>query len=318
MSDPMPTRQNRKKEGGFRLGHFLSYIFLRSILLPFSFLPYRACIFLGSALILLFYPFARRHRKIAYKNLSHAFPELGPNELRSLVFRHFRFLGVILGCFFYEQRKPRVWTEKYISYDKASELLEKELHEKSTGVVIVSGHIGNWESMAIYMPLRLPKVGTLFKPARNQYVGNWVDSRRKNAGTVATIPIDRPTEALRKLKGGYWLAFFADQNAGKSGIFVPFLNRPASTHQGPAVMAYTAKVPLVFYTTIYKGRGKFEVSCEDLGVPYLLAGETKEDMILRTTKLWTEVLEEKIKKNPEQYFWVHRRWKTQPTDLFLK
>ncbi|EPG75160.1 lipid A biosynthesis (KDO)2-(lauroyl)-lipid IVA acyltransferase [Leptospira fainei serovar Hurstbridge str. BUT 6] len=295
--------------------HFVSYLIMRSVLFPFSFLPYRVCIVLGSGLMLLLYPIAYKHRKIAYQNISHAFPELTHKEILSLVRKHFRFLGVILGCFFYEQRNPKVWYENYISYDKESEKIEKAISATGSGVVIVSGHIGNWESMAVYMPLRLSKVGTLYKPARNPYVSNWVDKRRRNAGTVATIPIDRPTEVLRKLKEGYWLAFFADQNAGDNGIFIRFLNRPASTHQGPAVMAYMAKVPLVFYTTEYKGKGKFEISCEDLGIPERLPEETKEDMIKRTTEIWTKVLETKIRKSPEQYFWVHRRWKTQPKPL---
>ncbi|EQA38318.1 lipid A biosynthesis (KDO)2-(lauroyl)-lipid IVA acyltransferase [Leptospira inadai serovar Lyme str. 10] len=315
MSEILQLANGSKAGTVSQFKHFVSYLIMRSVLFPFSFLPYRACIFFGSGLTLLLYPLAQKHRKIAYQNISHAFPELTHKEKLSLVRKHFRFLGVILGCFFYEQRNPKAWYETYISYDKESEKTEKEISATGSGVVIVSGHIGNWESMAVYMPLRLPKVGTLYKPARNPYVSNWVDKRRQNYGTVITIPIDRPTEVLRKLKEGYWLAFFADQNAGDTGIFIPFLNRPASTHQGPAVMSYLAKVPLVFYTTEYKGKGKFEITCENLGIPERLPKETKEDMIRRTTEIWTKVLESKIRKSPEQYFWVHRRWKTQPKRL---
>jgi KDO2-lipid IV(A) lauroyltransferase len=113
-------------------------------------------------------------------------------------------------------------------------------------------------------------------------------------------------------KGGV-IATLADQDAGQRGLFVDFFHRPASTHKAIALLSLEHRVPIIVTGTPRVGKGlQYQVEVEDLILPEEYDGQP--DAVRSMTQRFTSALERLIRRHPEQYFWLHRRWKHQPKE----
>ncbi len=160
------------------------------------------------------------------------------------------------------------------------------------------GYLGH-RTFAIARPLDNPYLDRFLRRFREQ-TGQQILSKNGNAKAIAQI-----------LKSGGVLATLADQNAGPGGLFVEFFNRPASTHKGIAVMAlkYDAEIFVVGVPKTGEPM-RYQVAVEDRIDPRDFAGRT--DAVTAITQRYTAALEQLVRRHPEQYFWLHRRWKHQP------
>lgn len=293
--------------------HFIAFCFAYSLYLPFRLLPYRVCLWYGIFLVNLLYPLARKHRKIADENLSFAFPELTEAERQVLVKKHFNHLGVLLAGSLYAPRISQKWMDKYLVYQPEMLKMEEDTKKQGIGVVLISGHLGTWEILVQFMGLRF-KGGGIYKKIRNPYVDRWLKRLRENNGIVL-VEMKESSKVIKMLKEGYWVGFGSDQNAGKTGIFVDFFHRPAATFQGPAMMAYITGAKMLLYSAISGKKGKVLVRVKEIGCINKKEFPDKKTAINEYTKKWTQALEEEVRLYPEQYFWVHRRWRTKPGDF---
>ena len=287
-----------------KIGYFISFLFAYFLYLPFKFLPYKVCLAYGVGITRVLFPLARKHRRIAYDNISYAFPNLNEKEKLSLVKRHFDHLA---------SRLNQEWMDKYLSYEPEFLKIEQDTNKEGIGVVLVSGHLGTWEILVQFMGLRMKGAG-IYKKIRNPFVDKWVKSLRENNG-ILLVTTDESSRVMKLLKDGYWIGFGSDQNAGKAGIFVNFFNRPASTYQGPALMAYLTGAKLLLYSVVCGEDGKVIVRVKDMGVIDKKKFPSRDMAVRHYTEMWTRLLEEEVKLFPEQYFWVHRRWRTKPGDF---
>lgn len=293
--------------------NLISFGFAYFLYLPFKFLPYRVCLWYGILLSRSLYPLAIKHRKIAYDNISYAFPELSDKQKKDLVKKHFTHLGVLLAGSLYAPRMDKKWMEKYLQYSPEMLKIEQDVIKEGVGVVLISGHLGTWELLVQFMGIRMKGAG-IYKKIRNPYIDRWLKKLRENNG-ILLVSMEESGAVIKLLKQGYWVGFGSDQNAGKSGIFVNFLNRPASTFQGPVLMAYLTGSRLLLYSVVSAEKGKVNVRIKDLGYVDKKLLPSKEDVIRYYTQVWTKALEDEVKLFPEQYFWVHRRWRTKPGDF---
>lgn len=296
-----------------KIGYFISFLFAYFLYLPFKFLPYKVCLAYGVGITRVLFPLARKHRRIAYDNISYAFPNLNEKEKLSLVKRHFDHLGRLLAGTLYASRLNQDWMDKYLSYEPEFLKIEQDTNKEGIGVVLVSGHLGTWEILVQFMGLRMKGAG-IYKKIRNPFVDKWVKSLRENNG-ILLVTTDESSRVMKLLKDGYWIGFGSDQNAGKAGIFVNFFNRPASTYQGPALMAYLTGAKLLLYSVVCGEDGKVIVRVKDMGVIDKKKFPSRDVAVRHYTEMWTRLLEEEVKLFPEQYFWVHRRWRTKPGDF---
>jgi KDO2-lipid IV(A) lauroyltransferase len=205
------------------------------------------------------------------------------------------------------------WMEKYLVYSEESLKIEKDTIKEGIGVVLISGHLGTWEILVQFMGMRM-KGGGIYKPIRNPYVDKLIYKMRTNNGIVL-VSTEESSRVIKMLKEGYWIGFGTDQNAGKAGIFVDFLNRPASTFQGAALMAYMTGAKMLFYTVVSGEEGRVIVRVKEIGTINKKNYTDRDTAIRHYTQVWTSILEKEIKLFPEQYFWVHRRWRTKPGDF---
>jgi KDO2-lipid IV(A) lauroyltransferase len=295
------------------IGYIISFCIAYLFYFPFKILPYRVCLVYAKGIVLLLYPLARKHRKIALENIRYAFPEKSEKEAKELLFKHFLHLGNLLAGSLYASRMNQAWIDKYLIYDEKSLQIEESVKKEGVGVVLITGHLGTWEFLVQFMGIRMKGAG-IYKKIRNPYIDRWLKKLRENNG-ILLITTDETSAAIKLLKKGYWIGFGTDQNAGSAGIFINFLNRPASTYAGAVLMAYLTNSRLLYYSVVCGDKGKVLVRVRDLGFVDKKKFPDKDDVIRYYTHEWTKVLEEEIKLFPEQYFWVHRRWRTKPGDF---
>ncbi len=281
--------------------------------MPFKFLPYETCLSYGRGLVMLLYPIAKKHRKIAYENISYAFPELSEEDKLILLKKSFLHLGTLLAGSLWAPRLTRKWMDEHFVYDDNSLKIEKQTIEEGIGVVLISGHLGTWEILVQSMGARMKGAG-IYKKIRNPYIDKWLRNLRENNG-IKLVPMEDSVQVVKMLKNGYWVGFGSDQNAGKAGIFVDFLNRKASTFQGPALMAYLTGSKMLVYSALSGENGKVLIRVNDLGIINKKEFPDRDSAIRAYTEKWTNALENEVRQFPEQYFWVHRRWRTKPGDF---
>lgn len=295
------------------IGYFLSFFIFVLFYLPFRFLPYTVCLSYGVAITRFLFPFAKKHRKIAFENISYAFPHLSEAEKLDLVKRHFDHLGRLLAGTLFAPRMNKAWMDRYLVYSPEDLQLEEDTKKEGIGVVLVSGHLGSWEILVQFMGIRMKGAG-IYKKIRNPFVDRFVHYLRTRNGIVLVTTEDT-NQVIKLLRNGYWVGFGSDQNAGKAGIFVNFFNRPASTYQGPALMAYLTGAKMLLYSVVCGENGKLFVRIKNIGIISKKDFPDRDSAVRTYTERWTNLLEEEVKLFPEQYFWVHRRWRTKPGDF---
>jgi len=144
----------------------------------------------------------------------------------------------------------------------------------------------------------------------NPLIERWMNRMRESVGVEIVPRRDAARGVLRSLKRNRVVAMLCDQDAGRAGVFVPFFGRPASTPRGPAVFHLKTGVPMIFGSCPGDRRGKYRVNFEPLKFTGLI-GERERDERAIMSQI-TARLEADIRLRPEQWLWLHRRWKTSP------
>jgi len=145
----------------------------------------------------------------------------------------------------------------------------------------------------------------------NPYLDEFLRRFRERTGQKMIPKNGGYDQMLEVLRGGGILSFLADQDAGQRGLFVDFFGRPASTHKAIALLAIEHRAPVVVGYARRVGPGfRYEVGCDAVIEPDEWTGTADDARLL--TQRYTSALEKFIRKSPEQYLWLHRRWKHQP------
>ncbi len=247
-------------------------------------------------------------RQVALDNLHRAFPDLdephGERIYRSL-WRHFASVGSELA------RLPRMTNaafEKAVDGDEM-EVLRRALR-KGKGAIFVSGHLGNWE----WLGGMCSRVGIPFTyvvaTQSNKHVERWLDEMRASAGAEILSRKDSVKGTLTALRNNRVVAMLCDQDAGDSGVFVPFFDTLASTPRGPAVFHLKTGAALVFGDCCRQPDGRYKLHFEELP-PHEPTSDREADETTVMAAI-TRRLEEEVRRYPDQYLWLHRRWKSRP------
>ena len=251
----------------------------------------------------------RIRRKVAIENLSNSFREKGHREIVELARRTYLNLGRMMVEFC---RFPVLAQQAGIHTLVDAEGLEHlhEAHSAGRGALVVTAHFGNWELMAAKAATFASPFKVLVAHQKNDAVDALINRHRQMMNIVPLRVGPSVKEALRALRSNAFVGIAADQDAGRRGLFVDFLGRPASSHQGPAAIALREGCPLIMGVDVMRPRGKHTVFFERLLNPGRLA-YTPEN-VRTITERYNRRLEDFVRQYPDQWFWVHRKWKTQP------
>jgi len=197
------------------------------------------------------------------------------------------------------------WLDK-VEHDVPDETFEL-FREKGKGLILVSGHFGNWEVAGQLVSFMKPVLG-ITKDMKNPYVNRVMKERKPRNNLRITPKKDKDSgRFLRAIKDGEILALLADQYARERGIRIEFFGREASTFTSPALFHLISKAPIIFGYCLRTGSMKYKFVATK-PMMFKASGNRIEDQKLIMGTL-NGMLEDAIRENPEQYLWAHRRWK---------
>jgi len=291
-----------------RAKRFVRYVFVRFGAALVGLLPARTASSLGSTLGALAFRVARGERQKALESLCIAFPHLSGEEVYELArdcFRHLGRMMLELVCVEQLDRASAEWVE-WPAEDRA--VLDRALAAKK-GVVFVSGHVGSWELLARTVSLAGYPCQTIAKETSDPRTTRLVE-RFRESSKLKSIWRGKDGAAkamLRALKQGEILGLLIDQDTEVQSVWVPFFGRPAKTPRAAADLALRtgAKVVLGF---CQRHGERYRLSMQEVSAEGL---EGEEGARVLTERL-TAGIEAAIRSAPEQWVWMHRRWKSSP------
>ncbi len=249
-------------------------------------------------------------RKVVEENLCIAYPQLGPQDREQLALKMWEHLALLGYEMLMLRRKIHHtnWRDhiRLVNHVPALRMLSE-----GRPVVFVTGHFGNFELGGYALGLLGVPTWTVARPIDNPYLDRFIQQLRAATGQ-RLIPKQGATEWVNRLAAaGEPLAFLADQSAGPKGCFVEFFGRKASTFKAIALLALTHQCPLAVCYAIRKPRIlQFELCIAAVLDPKTISADWAN--VPTITQWFTTELEQAIRSCPEQYWWVHRRWKDAP------
>lgn len=280
-------------------------LFLDSI---FVLIPYNLALDLGKFFGCLSYILLRRYRRLTKEHLRFAFANSKSEKDISKIARS---VFINLGMGFIEilsLPKTRSRLDSIIDV-KGGDNLDRVLKE-GKGAIVISGHFGNWELISPYFASRGYPANVVARPVYYEKYNEWILFLRKSMGVNVILRTDSPKSLLVLLKKNELLGILPDQDIDSiEGVFIDFFGKKAYTPVAPVKLALAAGAPIVPIFIIRNKKRHTVVVEEPIRVENR---QDKEDTILLYTQKWSNLVEYYIRRYPEQWVWMHRRWKTQP------
>ena len=287
----------------------LEYGVVRFMLAVFASMPLRAALRIGASLAVCFSWCAGRLRHTGERNLEIAFPELSIGERRLLLRRTFGNLGRLLGVFSQFTKQPENLLE-IVDRDGFEYLAAAK--QAGRGIILFTGHVGAWELSSFALSLFGHPLSFLVRRIDNPKIEAMIDRARTHLGNRTIDKRSAAREMMEILRAGETLGILVDLNTlAREGIFVDFFGRPASTTFMVAKLALrTGAAVLPVFAPWDKERGCFLLKVDP---PLLIerTGNEQED-VRRLTQQYTRIVEDYVRRYPDQWLWIHRRWKTRP------
>lgn len=288
-------------------------LLLAGISFPLSRLPIRVGRALGSFLGGLWRIVDSRHQSAADDNVARALPSLSSAQREALVRDAFRHLGrtaiEFVSLSSYNAANLRGYIEESVRYEGLD--IVRPFLDRKQGGFILTAHCGNWELLGLALAAAGLPMTIVARPLDSPALNEWVDGVRGRLGSrvIGKKSVLRPI--LEDVRAGRWIGLLLDQNvAREEGVFVPFFGVPACTTKGLALMAMKTGAPVV-PTFIHRAEDGTHRVVFHPPVGTVPAGDRDESVRL-STGAYTEKIEKEIRAHPDQWFWVHRRWKTRP------
>ena len=289
---------------------FSIYLLYRAGTAIASALPVRVLFAIGSFMGWWAWLLLPHYRRLARRNLEIAFAkEKSPSELRRVVRRNFQWLGANLICSLKMMSMP---LEKLTRYVEAENLdaLHSELRA-GRPVVLLLSHIGPWELAAQLVPHYAPyaRIGSPYQTLRNRYIDLDVSRRRARTGSELFDRSEGFHKPIELLRSGGVLGIFADQHAGDHGLWTPFFGKLASTSPLPGLLAKRTGAAVMAAAIHTEGPARWRMV-------FTQRIDSPGDSVNSITAKENRIIEQQIRKAPEDWLWVHNRWKT-PKPHFL-
>ncbi len=278
----------------------------------FQILPLGAAQKLGAGLGLLAYALSARYRRVAIRNLQRAFPDWTPAQVRTTARRVFRNFGVSIAEFFKAPTMTRAQIEQRLTVVGLEHL--DAAFRMGKGVLLITGHFGNWELMARYLCLRGYPIAVIARDADDKNTTELITMLRERSGYKVFPRGNAARLVLRALRANEGVGILPDQNAGD--VFVEFFGQKAGSVAGPAVFHLRTGAPLVPLFNV-RLPGDFH-RVEILPPMHFEPTEDAQADQQRIMQALHDVLETYVRRYPDQWLWLHDRWKSARKQLSQK
>jgi KDO2-lipid IV(A) lauroyltransferase len=288
----------------------LVYLGVRLVVCVVQAMPLDLCARLARRLAVLAADVFRIRDDVVDDNLRHAFPEMTAQERRGLARRMWEHL-ILMGIeVVHAPRKVHDtnWRD-YVKLVDSDQIIRACFDDRP--VVMISGHYGNFELSGYVLALLGFPSFTVARPLDNPYLDRFINDFRGRTGQYILSKKGSAKEIERVLASGGTLALLGDQYAGRKGCWVEFFGRPASSHKAVALFTLASDAPALFCFSRRQG----EPLSQLLGTGGILDPRTmpaEMRTVPGVTQWYTERLERTIRQAPEQYWWLHRRWREAP------
>jgi len=288
--------------------HYLTYLVVRIFICLVQAVRMETCARLADLLATICTDFVPLRKKLINENLRHAFPELSNERRRRLAKRMWKHLFVLVAEVAHAPRKIHEtnWRD-FVRLKNADVLVRLLLDDRP--LLLVSGHFGNFEIAGFVLGVLGFPTYTVARPLDNPYLDAFV-GRFRGATGQHIVPTKGGYDQIQAvLRSGGTMAFLADQYAGSKGCWVKFFGRPASAHKAIALLALDNDAPMaVGAARRLEAPLRYEMAISGVADPREVE-DARIHGIRPLTEWYTRTIEEIVRRAPDQYWWLHDRWK---------
>ncbi|MBZ0266397.1 lysophospholipid acyltransferase family protein [bacterium] len=275
----------------------------------FQRLEHRTALKVGGIIGVIFHDLVGIRKRHAVEEIRKSFPERSERWAQAVVRELYRHLGMH-GAEVARFPVLRDEIDKWVVMEGAENV--EKVHQMGKGCIAVVAHLGAWEWAGAWTAAKGYPVTYIVAKQSNSAIEELIDDHRKVFGVKIVKRENGTREAIRALRDNNFLAVMLDQDGGDAGAFVPFFGRKASTFRGAAVLALKLNSPIIFIANHRLPDGRVHIALEHVEVEP--SGDREKD-IVELTAMLTGKIEAEIRKNPHEWLWLHRRWKTpEPTE----
>ena len=254
-----------------------------------------------------------KRRAIAYANLKSAFPEKGTAEIKKILKAHYENLGMSVIELLKFSAMGKGYLDRYVEISGVKNI--DEAIQRRKGLIFLTAHFGNWEIASLAVSSRGYAMSVFAREQKYTKLNDILNKNRKMTGCRVVTKGFSIREIIKTLKDNGMIGMLGDQDAGANGVFVNFLNRPASFAPGAVIFALKtgAKTLPSFIRRIGNSKHLVEIN-ESLEL--VDTGERDKD-VRENLKAISRIMEDYIKRFPDQWLWSHKRWKSTPQRTVL-
>jgi len=309
-----PRRGGRRPRGRTRSTALDRIVFgvVRAVMGMLGALPLTIALRLAAGVALVAYACAPGLRRVGLTNLAIAFPDRPLAERRRILRESMANLGRMGAELAHLPRLTDADLRRMVVFDDEPWWEANVAAPRDTGGLILSGHFGNWELLVFAHGMRGYPVSMVHRAIANPFIDHWLNGLRARAGTRLVRKRHAAGGVLRALKDRELLVLPFDQNSTRGlGVFVDFFGKPASTNSGIARLALRSGAPVVPVFIVREGRSARH-RVHVLPIMYVRRTGDLESDVIRITQELSDLFEGMVRRYPEQWLWVHKRWKTRP------
>lgn len=284
----------------------IEYILFISLSVIIRILGLRLSRKLSFILTAFFYYILPIRKSTVIENLSRAFPDYSAEKIKEITYGTYRSFVITFIEILYSPSVSKSKMEQFLISPSNDLILNKYKYKK--GLILVAAHFANWEYMAMSVSLQVKVPFAIpVKKQSNILVSDWLDKMRTRFGNKV-VPLGISIRDIySELKNGNIVAMLADQRGPADGLRMDFLGKETSVYSGPAILSLKTGAPMLFGIPVRQNDFSYIVYIEEISMNDL--PEDKDGQVRVLTERYIRLLEKYIKAYPEQWFWMHKRWK---------
>lgn len=286
--------------------NILEYILFISLSYFFRIIGLKLSRKFSSIIAFFFYFIFPIRKKVVLDNLKHAFPDFPNQKIRDIAYNSYKSFCLTLSEILYMPWLTENQLVKIMVCENRDLIVKR--FDEGNGVILLSAHLGNWEYLATSVAAQInKKFSVVVKPQRNPFVDRWMNKyRTKWTNEIVPLGVSIRNIFSVLLNRGI-VAMVADQRGPKESIKLKFFERMTSVYTGPAVLSLKTNSPIIYGISIRQKDLNYKVEVIEIDRNNL--PDNQDEKIKVLTERMLKVLEEIIKQNPEQWLWMHKRWK---------
>ncbi|MEQ1903498.1 MAG: lysophospholipid acyltransferase family protein [Pirellulaceae bacterium] len=288
----------------------LEYVAARAVICFIQILTIQQCAAVARFFSWLAADVIKFRRRVITENLRGVYPQVTDDQIREVSRRMWYHLSMMMMEVVQVPRKVHDsnW-RKYVTIPDKREMTERLIDYRP--LVAVSGHFGNFEMAGYVIGLLGMPSYSVARPLDNPYLDRFLNAFRELNGQYLLPKDGSATEVQQLLANGEILTLLGDQHAGTKGCWIDFLGRPASCHKAIALFTLDGHAPMmVSYCKHLREPMQFEIGCTGIADPFNLPAELRD--VTSLTQWYSHRMGDAIHSDPDQYWWLHKRWKEKP------